>query len=74
MNAAGERPQIQLRGLGRRVLVRGAVLVLNGASGEELTRAVALAGLLSEACTLVAVDGGLRACRTSGRTPDLFVP
>ncbi len=73
MNAAGERPQIQLRGLGRRVLVRGAVLVLNGASGEELTRAVALAGLLSEACILVAVDGGLRACRTSGRTPDLFV-
>ncbi len=73
MKAAGERPWIRLTGLGRRTPVRGAVLVLNGASRQELSRAVALAGLFSDTCLLVAVDGGYRACRAGGRAPDLFV-
>ncbi|MDX1389031.1 MAG: thiamine diphosphokinase [Acidobacteriota bacterium] len=73
MNAAGERPRIRLAGPGRRAPLRGAVLVLNGASRAQVSRAVVLARSLAETCLLVAVDGGLRACRSGGRAPDLFV-
>ena len=72
MPGADERPQIQLRGLGRG-RVRGALLVLEGASRAELRRACALCALLAESCLLVAVDGGLKTCQDTKRKPDLFV-
>ena len=69
----GERPPMELRGLGRRGEVRAAVLVLEGASGAELKRAAALAATIADRCLLVAVDGGLETCRAARRRPDLFV-
>jgi thiamine pyrophosphokinase len=73
MTRGGDRPQIQLTGLRRGREVRGAVLVLRGARRVELQRASALAGMLADQCLLIAVDGGLKACRGSGRRPDLYV-
>jgi thiamine pyrophosphokinase len=73
MTGAVERPSIELRGVPRRGAVRGAVVVLEKATRSELQRASALAGLLTDTCILVAVDGGLRTCRASKRRPDLFV-
>lgn len=73
MPASDERPEIQLRGLGRKGAVRGAVLVLEGATVSEVRRAAGLSGLLTDRCLLVAVDGGLHACRRARLRPDLFV-
>ncbi len=74
MNAAtSERPELRLYVEGRKGGTRGAVLVLEGARGAELRRACALAGLISDSCILVAVDGGLKTCRAGGRRPDLYV-
>lgn len=73
MAVASGRPQIELRGLKRSGEVRGAVLSLNGADRAELKRACAFAGMLSDQCILVAVDGGLNTCTASRRRPDLFV-
>jgi thiamine pyrophosphokinase len=73
MTGAVERPSIELRGVPRRGAVRGAVVVLERATRAELQRASALAGLLTDTCILVAVDGGLRTCRASSRRPDLYV-
>jgi thiamine pyrophosphokinase len=64
---------IELVGTSRRGAVRGAVLALSGAARDELKRAAALAAFFSDSCILVAVDGGLRSCRTARRRPDLFV-
>ena len=72
MTGRGERPRIELRGPGRR-RVQGALLVLTGTRRDELERAAALAGHLSHSRLVVAVDGGLRACRAAGMQPDLFV-
>jgi len=47
--------------------------VLSGATRTELKRASALSGLLADNCVLVAVDGGLRTCRSSRHRPDLYV-
>jgi len=49
------------------------VLALNGAGVAELRRASALARRLAERTLLVAVDGGLAACRAARRRVDLFV-
>jgi thiamine pyrophosphokinase len=73
MAVASGRPQIELRGLKRSGKVCGAVLSLNGSDSAELKRACALAGMLSDKCILVAVDGGLESCTSSRRRPDLFV-
>lgn len=67
------RGHIELAVTRRRGAVRGAVLALAGATREELKRAAALAAFFSDACILVAVDGGLRTCRAARRRPDLFV-
>ena len=66
-----ERSRIRLTGLAGES--RGAVLVLEGARRAELRRACALAGGIARRCLLVAVDGGIRACRAEGLRPDLFV-
>jgi thiamine pyrophosphokinase len=55
------------------VRLQAALLVLQGAKRAELARASALAGVLSDRCVLIAVDGGLKTCRSAGRRPDLFV-
>ncbi len=73
MGASRERSDIELAGSRRRGEVCGAVLVLNGATRRELRRASGLATLLADRCCLIAVDGGLSACRAAGRRPDLFV-
>lgn len=70
---AGERPQIELRGLKKRGKVLGAVLVLEGAGGAALKSASALGAMLTDQCILVAVDGGLKTCLGARRRPDLFV-
>jgi thiamine pyrophosphokinase len=49
------------------------VLALNGAERSDLKSACALAGMLTDQCILVAVDGGLEACLAGRRRPDLFV-
>lgn len=67
------RPQIELKGAGRSGALRGAVLALEGSSRDDLRRASALAGFVTDRCMLVAVDGGLNTCRAAGRVPDLFV-
>jgi thiamine pyrophosphokinase len=67
-------PQLELYGLkNRRGGVRGAILVLPGATRGCLTRAAALAAMLADRCLLVAVDGGLSVCRAARRRPDLFI-
>ncbi len=73
MTPTGERPQLELRGLRKRREVLGAVLVLTGAKAAELSRASALAASMTDRCLLVAVDGGLKTCRRTGRRPDLYV-
>ena len=73
MAVASDRPQIELRALKRRGKVRGAVLALNGADRSELKQACALAGMLTDQCILVAVDGGMDTCLAGRRRPDLFV-
>jgi thiamine pyrophosphokinase len=73
MGSSDQPLRIRLRGATRRSTARGAVLVLNGASRDDLRRAVDLAGQLCGARILVAVDGGLESCRAAGSTPDLFV-
>jgi thiamine pyrophosphokinase len=73
MTGPGERPQMELRGLKRRRDVLAAVLVLEGASRNELKRASALCAMMADRCLLVAVDGGLKTCRSARRKPDLFV-
>jgi thiamine pyrophosphokinase len=73
MAVGSGRPQIELRGLKRRGKIRGAVLALNGADRSDLKSACALAGMLTDQCILVAVDGGLNACTAGRRRPDLFV-
>jgi thiamine pyrophosphokinase len=49
------------------------VLVLNGATPDELARATALATALTDRYILVAVDGGLETCLAGRHHPDLFV-
>jgi len=49
------------------------VLALNGAERSDLKSACALAGMLTDQCILVAVDGGLETCLAGRRRPDLFV-
>lgn len=73
MGLGDGRPQIKLLGTRAGTGVAAALLVLEGAGRVELSRASALAGVLSDRCVLVAVDGGLRTCRAAGRRPDLFV-
>ncbi len=73
MGLGDGRPQIKLLGTRAGARVEAALLVLEGAGRVELSRASALAGVLSDRCVLVAVDGGLRTCRAAGRRPDLFV-
>ena len=52
---------------------RAAVLALHGATRADLRRAFALAVPFDSKALLVAVDGGLAACRAMRRRPDLFV-
>jgi thiamine pyrophosphokinase len=52
---------------------RAAVLALHGARRGDLENAFALAGTFDSSALLVAVDGGLSACRAMHRRPDLFV-
>jgi len=73
MAALRERAQMELRGLKRRGQVQGAVLALNGSKPALLTRASALAAMMTDRCILVAVDGGMKTCRRARRRPDLFV-
>jgi len=73
MSPAGERAQIELRGLKRRGQILAAILVLQGARQAELSRASALCATMADRCLLVAVDGGMRTCRAAGRRPDLWV-
>jgi thiamine pyrophosphokinase len=61
------------RGARRRGRYRAAVLALNGAARADLKRAFALAVEFDSETLLVAVDGGLSACRAMRRRPDLFV-
>ena len=69
--AAGDRPEIQLKGL--RGKVRGALLVLQGSTTAELKRAAGFVSALADSCLMVAVDGGIETCRSARRQPDLFV-
>lgn len=73
MSPAGERAQIELRGLKKRGQLLAAILVLQGARQAELSRASALCATMADRCLLVAVDGGMRTCRAAGRRPDLWV-
>jgi thiamine pyrophosphokinase len=73
MTAWSARPQFELTGVRRRGGVRGAVLVLEGATKDDLRRASALAAFFTDHCMLVAVDGGWNTCRSAGRRPDLYV-
>jgi thiamine pyrophosphokinase len=52
---------------------RAVVISLTGASAEDLARAIAHAEAFDAAPALIAVDGGLAACRVLRRTPALFV-
>ncbi len=70
---SGGDARIELRGVRRRGGVLSAVVVLEGASREELKRASSAAALLGDRSMLVAVDGGLTTCRAARRRPDLFV-
>lgn len=63
---------LRLTGL-RRPAARAAVLVLNRAPVADLLAAVEMADVLSRERWIVAVDGGLRACRRAGIRPDLLV-
>lgn len=67
-----ERTPIRLTGLPRGT-VRGAVLVLEGASVAEVRGASAFCAEFAERSELVAVDGGLRSCLSARVRPDLFV-
>ncbi|HEX6853153.1 MAG TPA: thiamine diphosphokinase [Candidatus Polarisedimenticolaceae bacterium] len=73
MTAWSARPQIEFTGIRRHGGVRGAVLVLEGSTREDLRRASALAAFFTDRCLLVAVDGGWNTCRAAGRPPDLYV-
>jgi thiamine pyrophosphokinase len=73
MGSSRQYLQFRLRGTTRRSAARGAALVLNGASRDDLWNATELAGQLCGAWILVAVDGGLETCRVAGAIPDLFV-
>lgn len=73
MTPLSERSHLALRGLKKRGGVLGAVLVLTGAKAAELSRASALAASMADRCLLVAVDGGIKTCRRTGRRPDLYV-
>src|SRR5262245_24369010 len=73
MSPTGERPPMELRGLRRLGEVLAAVLVLEGASRDELKRASAFGAMMADRCLLVAVDGGLRTCLAGSRRPDLLV-
>jgi thiamine pyrophosphokinase len=57
----------------RAVRPSAAVLALRGARAGLVRRAVAIATTLAGRPLLVAVDGGLAACRAARRTPDLLV-
>ena len=57
----------------RRTQMRAAVLALQGAARGDLRVAFALAAPFDPKALLVAVDGGLAACRAMRRRPDLFV-
>jgi len=63
---------LALRGL-RTPAARAAVLVLNRAPAGDVRTTVAMAGRLASERWVVAVDGGLRACRRAGLVPDLLV-
>ena len=73
MGLGDGRPQIKLLRARPRSRLQAALLVLHGAKRAELARASALAGVLSDRCLLLAVDGGVKTCRSAGRRPDLFV-
>jgi thiamine pyrophosphokinase len=70
MAVANGCPQIELRGPESRGRILGAILALNGARRADVKSSSTLAARLADRTMLVAVDGGLRACR---RRPDLFV-
>src|SRR4029077_14926008 len=61
------------RGSRRRKRHRAAGLALHGATSADLKSALALAEVFDAEALLVAVDGGLSACRAMRRRPDLFV-
>jgi thiamine pyrophosphokinase len=61
------------RGSRRRERRRAAVVALQGAVRGDLKRAFSLAGPFDRKPLLIAVDGGLTACRALRRRPDLFV-
>lgn len=64
---------MELRGIRGGRGVTAAVLALEGATLRELARASTMAAALAGRSILVAVDGGLRACRAARRTADLWV-
>lgn len=47
--------------------------MLNRATRADIQRATATAETLVDTCLLIAVDGGIHACRAARRRPDLFV-
>ena len=61
------------RGPRRRGKLRAAVLALEGVARAELAAALSLAARFDRKALLIAVDGGLAACRALRRRPDLFV-
>jgi hypothetical protein len=61
------------RGSRRRALRRAAVVALQGVIRGDLKRALSRAVPFDREPLLVAVDGGLSACRALRRRPDLFV-
>jgi thiamine pyrophosphokinase len=61
------------RGSRKRARRRAVVVALEGAIRGDLTRAFSLAGPFDREPLLVAVDGGLSACRALRHRPDLFV-
>jgi thiamine pyrophosphokinase len=53
--------------------LRAAALALTGATADELARAIVQASAFDPEPALVAVDGGIAACRALRREPELFV-
>jgi thiamine pyrophosphokinase len=64
---------IALPGPGRGRRRRAALVALDGASRADFASALAHARRFDRRPLLIAVDGGLAACRAARRRPDLFV-
>ncbi len=73
--AGDAAPEVEFlaRAARRRTRKRAAVLALHGATRADLRRSLALAAPFDSEALLIAVDGGLAACRAMHRRPDLFV-